>query len=81
MRKRKLIKMRFNIPNNSPLIKLFGLGRLKIPIEHIYYHTNDCSIIRVNKGGTCRLVVIYDNSYSFFNDYNLPFAILMSDVI
>ena len=79
--KRKLIKMRFDIPCNAPLIRLFGGGEIRIPLEYRYYFNSyDCKITKVNFGGMFRVVSVYDKGV-YFKHFNIPFAILLSDII
>jgi len=82
---RFLTNMRFNTSVDTPIIKLFGARRKYMPMEYIYYHfsnyaENQNQITRVNQGGTCRLVAVYHEG-SYFDTFNLPFAILVSSVI
>jgi len=82
---RELVKMQFNIFKRYPIIRLFGARRKNMPIEYMYYYSsnydnNQNQIIRVNKGGTCRLVAVCNGVY-FFRWCNLPFAILFGDII
>ena len=79
---RFLHKIRADFPFDCLLIRLFGAGRRNMPIERINYCHNKkyCIFIaRINKGGTCRVISMYYNKY--FDRGNLPFAILMSDII
>ena len=82
--KYKIARMSFNYLSGSSLMRLFGKGRTRIPLEYMFYfNDNDFwCITRVNKGGTIRVVGFEYNitKFSYF-DKNFPIAILMSDII
>jgi len=76
-----LVKMDFYFSINAPIIQLFGGRRKNIPIEYIYYRSKyNFSIVRVSNGGMCRLIAVFGD-YHYFDNYNLPFAIVMSNII
>ena len=81
MRKRELVKMNFDTSSTTSIILLYGGGKEKMPLESVFYYFYNKEIItRVTNGGMCSVVAMF-RIYTFFNDYNLPFAILFGDII
>ena len=85
---KKSVKTNYDVSSISDFTRLYGAfifkrlysGRVYMPLEYMHYYTDYCGVIRVNYGGTLRVVVIYDNG-SYYNKYNLPCAILFGEII
>ena len=82
MIKRRLVKMRFDIGSNAPVMRLYGARKNGIPIEYTYYCDKyHNSIMRVNMGGVFSVIGIYDRNTFYSHHHNFPCAIIFSEII
>jgi len=83
--KRKLVKTTFDVLTiDSIFMKLICGRRYNMYMEYMHYHrfNNDkhCGVIRIVYGGALRVVVVHHDGF-FYDRYNSPCAILLSDII